>query len=141
MFKRLLGMRFIPTHPAFGLLLLRVLAAGPLFIHHGIEKLFGFSQMAANFPDPIHIGVIPSLLYAAFSDGICTLLLVLGLGTRWAAFFVFVNLFVAWSAFHHFTFLGAHNEHGELMVVYMGVMLAIIALGPGKYSVDNAIGA
>lgn len=140
MFKRLLGLKLLPTNTDFGLLLLRVFAAGPLFIHHGIEKLFGFSKMAPNFPDPIHIGVIPSLLYAAFSDGICTLLLVLGLGTRWAAFFVFVNLFVAWSAFHHFTFFGQGNEHGELMVVYMGVMLVIVALGPGKYSLDSAIG-
>jgi putative oxidoreductase len=139
MLKRLLGMKFVPTNTALGLLLLRVLAAGPLFIHHGIEKLFGFSRMAVNFPDPIHIGVIPSLLYATFSDGICTLLLVLGLGTRWAAFFVLVNLFVAWSAFHHFAFFGQGNEHGELMVVYMGVMLAIVALGPGKYSVDHAV--
>lgn len=140
MFKRLLGMRFIPTNSAFGLLLLRIFAAGPLFIHHGIEKLFGFSTMATNFPDPIHIGVMPSLLYATFADGICTLLIVFGLGTRWAAFFSFVNLFVAWSAFHHFTFFGAHNEHGELMMVYMGIMLAIVALGPGRYSMDNAIG-
>jgi putative oxidoreductase len=123
-----------------GLLVLRLCTGLPLFLKHGTEKLFGFSQMAAHFPNPLHIGVIPSLLFATLSDGICSLLVVLGLATRWASLIVFVNLFVAWSLVHHFLFTGPQGGHGELIVLYLGAMAALFLAGPGKYSLDARIG-
>jgi putative oxidoreductase len=123
-----------------GLLVLRLVCGTSLFLKHGTEKLFHFSAMAAHFPDPIHLGHIPSLIIAMIADGICMPLLVLGLFTRWAALFSFCNLLVAWAFVHHFQFLGRGGDHGELIVVYMGAMLALALAGPGRYSIDARSG-
>lgn len=136
MFKRLLLFRFFPAKTDCGLLALRLSAGLLLFFKHGSEKLFGFSHMAAHFPDPLHIGVIPSLLFATLSDAICSWLLVLGLATRWAALIIFVNIFVVWSVVEHFRLAGPQGGHGELIILFLAAALALFLAGPGKYSLD-----
>jgi putative oxidoreductase len=123
-----------------GLLVLRLIAATSLFLKHGTEKLFHFSAMAQHFPNPVHIGSLPTLVIALIADAICMPLLVLGLFTRWAALFSFCNLLVAWALVHHYQFAGRGGEHGELIVVYMGVMLTLAIAGPGRHSLDARSG-
>src|SRR6516225_980970 len=99
-------MKQFPLNPNFGRLCLRVVCFLTLFLKHGTEKIFTFGAMEQTFAahnlDPLHIGPVPSLVFAALADGICTLLLVVGLATRWAALITFVNVFVAWALVHHF---------------------------------------
>jgi len=140
MFKNLLLLRFLPTSADLGLLALRLFAATPLFLKHGIEKIVGFHAMAAHFPDPLHIGVIPSLLFATLSDAICSVLIVFGLATRLAALICLINIAVAWAYVHHFQFFGHGADHGELMVLYLAVMAALFLAGAGRYSVDGLLG-
>jgi putative oxidoreductase len=59
-----------------------------------------------------------------------------GLATRWAAAWIFVNILVAWAFVHQFVFFGRGSDHGELIVLYLAAMLALMLAGPGKYSVD-----
>jgi putative oxidoreductase len=119
-----------------GLLVLRLTVPTALFLKHGLEKVQHFHAMSAHFPNPVHIGPVPSLIFAMIADSICMPLLVLGLFTRWAALWELVNLFVAWSLVHHFQFFGHNGDHGELIVVYMGVMLTLFLTGAGRYSID-----
>jgi putative oxidoreductase len=140
MFKRLLRLDAISSSQDFGLLVLRLIVPTSLFIKHGTEKLFTFSAMAQHFPNPLHIGSVLSLVIAMIADGICMPLLVIGLATRWAALWSFFNLLVAWAFVHHFQFAGHGGDHGELIVVYMGVMLTVFFAGPGKYSFDARLG-
>lgn len=137
MFKRLLLLKAFPARVDCGLLVLRLMVAGPLFFKHGTEKLFRFHHMAGHFPDPLHIGVLPSLLFATLSDGICSLLIMLGLATRWAALICFVNIFVAWAFVHHFALFGPQGDHGELMLLYLAAMITLFLAGAGKYSGDG----
>lgn len=95
-----------------------------------------FSQMAAHFPDPIHIGSHASLIYALISDGICSVLVVLGLGTRVAALVVAVDVGVAFCLVHRYPFA---NGHGELLLLYIGGFLALIFTGAGSYSLDGKL--
>ena len=136
MLRRILRLDFVPHSQDLGLLALRLLIPIPLFLKHGTEKLFRFHAMAQHFPDPLHIGVLPSLIFAMIADGICMPLLMLGLATRWAALWSFINLFVAWAFVHHFLFFGPGSDHGELIVLYMGAMITLFLAGPGKYSID-----
>jgi putative oxidoreductase len=136
MLKRLIRLDGLPSSQDLGLLVLRLLVPIPLFLKHGTEKLFRFHAMAAHFPNPLHIGALPSLIIAMIADSICMPLLVLGLTTRWAALWSFCNLLVAWIFVHHFLFFGPGSDHGELIVVYMGAMLTLAVAGPGKYSLD-----
>jgi putative oxidoreductase len=135
--KDIIQLKAIPPDSDLGLLILRLTTITPLFLKHGIEKIFTFSQMAAHFPDPLHIGPVPSLAFAMISDSICTLLMIFGIATRWAAAIVFVNVFVAWALVHHFQFFGHAADHGELIVLYLGVTLTLFFSGPGRYSFDG----
>ncbi len=123
-----------------GLLIMRVTVAGCLVLKHGVEKAFDFHTMATSralpFPDPIHIGVVPSLVIAMISDFICAILVILGFGTRWAAAFCFVNILVAWITVHHFSFFGRNGDHGEIIILMLGGFAGLILTGPGRYSVD-----
>jgi putative oxidoreductase len=122
------------TGADIGLLLLRIFLGVSLFLRHGLEKLTNFSHMAHHFPDPIHIGSHTSLVFALISDGICSILIVLGLGTRIAALIVAVNLAVAFYFVHHYAFF---TDHGELMILYIGGALALLFAGAGRFSVDR----
>ena len=133
--RNLFQLAFIPRRIDCALLLLRIWLGGTLFLKHGLEKLTGFSQMAAHFPNPLHIGVIPSLVFALISDAICSILIVVGVATRLAALIVAVNTAVAFVFVHHSRFFGQGN--GELPWLYLGGSLALLLSGPGRYSVDR----
>lgn len=139
MLGRFLLFKAFALRPGCGLLALRLFTAVPLFLKHGTEKLFRFHHMAQQFPDPLHIGVVPSLLFATLADGICTLLLMVGLATRWAALIIFVNLFVALAFVHHFQMFGPQGDHGELILLYLGAAFTLFFAGPGKYSMDAGL--
>ena len=140
MLKRLLLMKQIPLSPNFARLAMRIVIFGTLFLKHGTEKLFSFHAMTQTFVahnlDPVHIGPIPSLLFATFADGICTFLIMIGLATRLAATILFINVFVVWSLMEHFAFFGHNADHAELVVLYLGGCLMMIFGGAGRFSVD-----
>ncbi len=128
------------THADLGLLVLRLSIAGALLSKHGLKTVFSFSSMAQHFPDPVHIGPMPSLVVTVVGTFLCSMLVILGLATRWAALFSFMNLFVAWSLVHHFAFFaGPEQDRGEVIVLFLGVMLTLILTGPGCYSLDYAL--
>ncbi len=141
MLKRLLRVEAVPLNTDLARLCLRVVFFGTLFIKHGIEKLFTFGALhkafLAHHLDPLHIGVLPSLMFATLADGICTLLLVFGLFTRLASVIVFINVFVVWGFVEHFPYVGPGSAHGETLVLYLGGALALFLGGAGKYSIDG----
>ena len=139
MFQRFVKMDFIPSSADAGLLVLRVCMCLSLFLKHGWEKIFNFSQMAQHFPDPLHLGFPSGLIFAMIGDSICSLLIIAGLATRWASLLSFVNIFIAWAFFHHFLFFGRQADHGELIVLYLAGLLTILIAGPGRYSVDSLL--
>jgi len=130
-----LRLGFIPRGYDLALLVLRLWMGSALFLRHGLNKVSGFSRMAAHFPDPFHIGARRSLALAVFSDAVCSLLLVLGLGTRWAALIVAINTGVAFVMVHKFQLMG--DGSGELAWVYFGAALTLFLAGGGRFSVDG----
>jgi putative oxidoreductase len=132
--KDFLGMRFIPSSKDSALLVMRIGFGLSLFLKHGLEKLTGYSQMVTHFPDPIGIGPHAGLAFALLSDGICSVLVILGLGTRWAALVVTINVSVAFALVHHMAFFTV--PHVEIVFAYIVAFLAILIAGPGRYSLD-----
>jgi putative oxidoreductase len=63
------------------------------------------------------------------------LLLIIGLGTRWAAFFIVVNTSVAFTFVHRLHLSGEHS--GEFAWLYLAAALALFLSGAGKFSVDG----
>ena len=97
---------------SIGLSILRVGAGLRLFLKHGLEKLPGYSAIVQHFPDPIHIGAHASLAYALLTDGICSVLVILGIATRRAAVLILINLLTAFFFFvdHAASFTNGHVE-------------------------------
>jgi putative oxidoreductase len=127
---------FLPRHFDFGLLLLRAIFGLTLCILHGWTKVMHFSGMAAHFPDPLHIGAKYTLLFAILSDLICSLLVAIGLATRWAALIIAINTGAAFALVHRFSLFGPHS--GELALLFCTWALGILIMGPGRFSVDGA---
>jgi len=129
---------------AYGLLLLRVVTGGTLFAH-GAQKLFGWfggggvrgtagSFASIGFRAPLVLAVLAGLGEAgglAFAAGLLTPLAALGL-----AVVMITAIGVAhWSK-------GFFNGAGgyEFNLLILTVALAVAATGPGRFSVDRAIG-
>jgi putative oxidoreductase len=148
--KKFLRMEFVPPSADAGLLVLRLGMGATLFIKHGTEKVLNFSAMAATFPDLTHLGGGPTLAIALVSDAICSVLVMFGLLTRWAALYTFFNVLVAWAFVHRFHFFGHTLEtmdgvtfdtgdHGELMALMLAGFLALALAGAGRISLDRKL--
>jgi putative oxidoreductase len=142
--KKLLLAKSVSANVDAGLLALRLIAPTSIWLKHGYEKLFDFpgvyEKMAAHHTYVMALGITPSLLCAAFADGILTVLMIIGLGTRWAAFFSLINLAVAWVVVNHMAyFSGPAAGHGEMIVAYIATVVALMLAGGGKYSIDHLL--
>ena len=139
MLEQLLLLKRIQLRPDFARLLLRVMVFVPLFLKHGVEKLTTFGTMSQHFPDPLHLGPVPTLAIAMIADGICAPLIVIGLGTRLAALYSVGNVFVAWAFVHHMAIVTRQDQGGETLFLYLAACLVVFFGGPGKYSIDGLI--
>ena len=141
MLDRVVNAKFVPSSSDAGLLLLRVGAGLILFLRHGWEKVSRLTLMNPHFPDPLHLGNNTTWVLAMLSDGVCSLLIILGIGTRWLSLYCFVNIFVAWALVHHFVFLGKTPgaDHGELIALYLIAFATLVVAGSGHYSIDSRL--
>ena len=119
-----------------GLLILRIVVGVNLFVKHGLFKIPLLLAANPQFPDPFHLGVKPTLAFAFLSDGICSILMVLGLGTRYAAAIMAINLTVAWGMVYGFSIRPAN---GELLTLFLAGVVAVGLMGPGRYALDGRL--
>jgi putative oxidoreductase len=119
------------------LLVLRVWLGVAMLANHGFDKLTTFGDKSASFPDPLGVGHAMSLALVVFAEFFCSLLLVVGLLTRFAAFVLAFNLSVAFIAVHKGALSGQHN--GELAFIYLAGYIALLIAGPGRYSADGSL--
>ncbi|NNE55764.1 MAG: DoxX family protein [Flavobacteriales bacterium] len=116
-------------------LILRAVFGG-LMLSHGFPKLMKFfGDEPLEFADPIGIGEVPSLVLTVMAEVGCSLLVVIGLKTKWAVTPLVVTMCVAAFVVH-----GSHELHDkEMALLYLGGYAAIFMLGSGKYSIDGLI--
>lgn len=118
-----------------GLLIFRLAFGLVLLYGHGFEKLAViFSGQEIQFMDPIGIGASTSYYMAAFAEGICAILLILGLFSRAATFILSINFIVIF-IFHAFM-IGDGFAVLELRFFYLFAFIALTLTGPGKWSLD-----
>ena len=119
------------------LLLLRVFT-GALLIHHGYEKLANIDNFADAFVRPLHLPFPIVLSYvAAFSEVIGSWLLITGLFTRIGAVAIAGTIAVA--IYHAVLTAGFNIYLLELLGLYFAAAVAILAIGPGMFSIDELI--
>jgi len=118
---------------SLGLLFLRVTAGGMMLFGHGWAKLTGFSELAANFPDPLGLGsTTVSLGLAVFAEAFCAAAVVVGVATRWVSIPLVITMLVAAFVVHS----DDPWAKKELALVYAAPFLTLVFTGPGKFSFD-----
>lgn len=135
MIKSIFNPGSYPGNINLALLLLRV-AAGVFMLTHGTGKvstLFGDEPIA--FADPIGLGETASLVLAAFAEFLCSILLIFGLATRFAAIPLLITMLVAALIIHQTDGFGKQ----ELPLLYAVIYLSIALAGAGKISLDHLI--
>ena len=115
------------------LLVLRVGFGAMMLWGHGINKLMGFAKISAKFPDPIGVGSTMSLGLTVFAEVFCSLALILGLFTKYAAIPLAITMFVAFFIIHGEDPFKAK----ELALAYGIVYVALTLMGSGKFSLDH----
>lgn len=101
---------------------------------HGVPKLMKlFSDAEIKFADPFGFGAVPSLLLAVFAEFFCSILIILGLGTRLATIPLLITMLVA--AFH----AHANDPFGskEKPLLFALLYFLFLVFGGGKYSFDQ----
>lgn len=115
-----------------GILFLR-LAAAAFMLTHGYPK---FQNLLAGgdyqFADPIGLGVTASLILTVFAEFFCSLLLAVGLATRFAALALAITMGVAAFVVHGADPFGRK----EMALLYLCIYLFVLLVGPGRYSLD-----
>lgn len=124
----------------WGIAVLRMVVGGVLMAH-GMQKLvlYGIGGTAGFFA---HVGIPVPMVAAVLSIGaesLGGLALVLGLGTRWAAAVLTINMAVAVLAVHlkNGFFLPTGFEYAFTL---LAANVALVLTGPGAFALDHVVG-
>lgn len=118
------------------LLLLRV-GVSLLMLTHGYPKLMRFfADEPISFTSILGLSAAMSLALAVFAEFICSVFIILGLGTRLASIPLIVTMSVA--AFHIHASDPFSTKEKALLFLLMYVVL--LFTGGGKFSVDHLWG-
>jgi len=132
--KKLFQTKLNNTSVHLSLLLLR-LAAGGFMLTHGFPKLKRLMAGEMQFGDPLGLGPEISLVLAVFAEFLCSILILLGLGTRLAVIPLIVTMAVAAFIAHGADPFGRK----ELALFYLVSYVVLLLSGSGKFSVDRLI--
>ena len=99
-----------------------------------VPELSG-NVVSSSFADPFHIGTMPTLMLVLFAEVFCTVFIVLGLFTRIMSIPVVINFAVI-----VFLVNKSYSGPAEGGVLYLAAFFSILLMGPGKYSIDGAMG-
>lgn len=125
---------------SFGLLFLRVSIGVMMVVGHGIAKIQDFDTYKGKFLDFMGLGMQNSLILAIVGEVVCCGLIVLGLGTRFAALGLAITMGVAAFVAHGSDpWFMADSETGrakEMALLYLIPAATLIFTGPGAISLD-----
>ena len=119
------------AYPDVAALVLRLGFGFMMSVNHGYVKLMHFHEWKTDFTTFMGLDGSLSLALAIFAELVCSILLVLGLFTRLALLPLLIAMAVIFQS-HNWDVLG----EGELATSFLIGYLAILAIGPGRYSLD-----
>ncbi len=117
------------------LLIIRV-GVAVFMLTHGLPKLHMlFAGGEIQFPGVMGLSSVVSLSLTVFAEVFCSILILIGLGTRVATIPLIITMVVAVFVFH----LNDPFANQELGLLYLFLYLPLLILGSGKYSVDQVL--
>jgi putative oxidoreductase len=119
----------------FAVLFIRVSIAS-LMLTHGLPKLANLlSGEPVVFASVFGMSQTLSLSLAVFAEVFCSILILVGLGTRFAAIPLIITMAIAAFYIH----AADPFSTKEMAVLYLLGFFFILIVGGGKYSLDNII--
>ena len=134
--RKLLSTKYSAGAFNAAMLLLR-LGVGILMMHIGYQKLIHFGDMQPKFMNFMGMGSTMSLALVVFAEFFCSMFLILGLFTRFAAIPLIITMCVALFKVNNGDVFG---EYGQVATLFLLGYLVLLFVGPGKVSVDSMIG-
>lgn len=132
---RLLTTEVKQTQLDVALLALRIGIAAMMLVH-GLPKLqMLFSGDVSQFPSVLGMGSGLSLTLATLAEVLCSVLILLGLGTRLASIPLLITMLVAVLIVHAADPFAAQ----ELGLLYLLGYLVLLLLGGGRFSLDAVL--
>ena len=132
--KRFLSTKYSAGAFNFAMLLLRIIT-GVLMISHGYSKLVRFPELKNTFMNFAGLGSTTSLILIIFAEFFCSILLILGLFTRFATIPIIIGMSVVIFIAHNADFFGK----AETPSLFLGAAITLLLCGPGRISVDGMI--
>jgi putative oxidoreductase len=126
---------FLPTSSDLALLLLRVWLGASLLMLHGIGKIPRLMADEVRFASVAGLSPTVSLALAVLGEVVAPVLLILGLGARWAAGLSAATMLGAFVVGHGMALSGERS--GELPFIFLAGFLAVFIAGPGRFSIDG----
>ena len=136
---------FQPINLSLGLLLIRIII-GVLMAFYGYHKLINFESMAASdfwAKEVSFLGMTGKfpLALTVFAEFFCSLLLIIGLFTRWALVPLIICMGYIIVSVAKFSVINTGDNGTEMNTafVYFIIYVALFITGPGNYSLDYKI--
>ena len=136
--RKLLSTKYSAGAFNAAILLLR-LSLGILMMHAGYQILINFDKILhtpPGFMNFLGIGSAMSLALLVFAEFFCSMFLILGLFTRFAAIPLIIATCVMVFKAHNGEVFG----DGQTAALYLTGYLVLLFVGPGRVSVDSMIG-
>jgi putative oxidoreductase len=128
---------FLSPYRSIILSIMRI-GVGLLFMQHGAQKLFGWLGGVDGQGGTVEL--MTQFGLAGVLEFFGGALIVVGLLTRLTAFLLSGQMLVAYLQAHMPQGGLPIQNGGELALLYSAVYLYLVAAGPGKWSVDAALG-
>lgn len=125
-----------PEQYAHAFLLIFRITVGIFMLTHGFPKLLKLlSGDEIQFLDPYGLGLVTSFALATFAEFLCSILVILGLGTRLAVIPLMITMATA--------VIFAHAEDPfstkEKPLLFFLIFALLFVFGSGHYSLDRVI--
>lgn len=104
-----------------------------MMLTHGIPKLLDYTSKMDSFTDPLGLGSQVSLALTIFAEVFCSLFVIIGFKMRWFLIPLILTMLVASLVVNW----DNPFRRMELGLIYLTIYLALLLLGPGRYSVDQ----
>ncbi len=134
MLKKLLHTGNYKANIDLSLLVFRA-GLGMMMLTHGYPKFQRVLNGEFSFGDPLGLGVEASLILTVLAEFICSILLILGLTTRYALVPLIITMAVAAFIVHGDDPFGTQEKSALYLLCFSVLMIA----GPGKHSLDKRL--